>query len=85
MSNMADKADTTDYAALLRAVRARLDLTQEQLADRLGVSFASVNRWEGGVNTPQKAARAAITALAAEAGVDAAGLAAGPADVSLLF
>ena len=62
-------ADTADYPALLRAVRARLDLTQEQLAERLGASFASVNRWEGGVNTPQKAARAAITALAAEAGV----------------
>ena len=70
------------YAALLRAVRARLDLTQEQLADRLGVSFASVNRWEGGVNTPQKAAREAIMALAAEAGVDADRLVAGGAEAA---
>ena len=84
MSNMADNADTTDYAALLRAVRARLDLTQEQVADRLGVSFASVNRWEGAVNTPQKAARAAIASLAAEAGVDADRLAAGPAEAAAL-
>lgn len=52
----------------LRVIRASLDLTQEQLADRLGVSFASVNRREGGVNMPQKAARAASEALAAEAG-----------------
>lgn len=57
-------------AATLRAIRANLDLTQEQLAERLGVSFATVNRWEGGTNMPQKAARATIAALAAEAGVD---------------
>lgn len=59
-------------AATLRAIRAELDLTQEQLAERLGVSFATVNRWEGGANMPQKAARATIAALAEEAGVDMA-------------
>ena len=51
----------------LRTIRANLDLTQEQLAERLGVSFATVNRWEGGLVMPQKAAREAIAALAAEA------------------
>jgi type I restriction enzyme M protein len=61
---------TADTAATLRAIRARLDLTQEQLAERLGVSFATVNRWEGGANVPQKAAREAIENLAREAGVD---------------
>ena len=55
----------------LRTIRANLDLTQEQLAERLGVSFATVNRWEGGLVMPQKAAREAIAALAVEAGVDA--------------
>lgn len=59
-------------ATTLRAIRAELDLTQEQLAERLGVSFATVNRWEGGANLPQKAARATIAALAEEAGVDMA-------------
>lgn len=59
-------------AATLRAIRAELDLTQEQLAERLGVSFATVNRWEGGANLPQKAARATIAALAEEAGVEMA-------------
>ncbi|WP_339036208.1 N-6 DNA methylase [Bradyrhizobium symbiodeficiens] len=57
--------------ATLRAIRAKLGLTQEQLAERLGVSFATVNRWEGGSNGPQKAAREVIDALAAEAGVSA--------------
>jgi type I restriction enzyme M protein len=55
----------------LRAIRAKLDLTQERLAERLGVSFATVNRWEGGSNMPQKAAREVIVALAEEAGLAA--------------
>jgi type I restriction enzyme M protein len=54
---------------VLRAIRTSLSLTQEQLAERLGVSFATVNRWEGGATKPQKAALAAIEALASEAGV----------------
>ncbi len=59
-----------DLPNVLRAIRTSLDLTQEQLADRLGVTFATVNRWEGGTTRPQKAAREAIAALAADAGVD---------------
>lgn len=59
-----------DVQAVLRALRAKLDLTQEQLAERLGVSFATVNRWEGGTSAPQKAALAAITSLAEEAGLE---------------
>ena len=62
---------SNDIPTTLRTIRANLDLTQEQLAGRLGVSFATVNRWEGGLVMPQKAAREAIAALAAEAGVDA--------------
>ena len=56
----------------MQAIRALLDLTQEQLAERLGVAFATVNRWEGGVTTPQRAALTAIAALAAEVGIDTA-------------
>ncbi len=65
-------AENFDVATVLRAIRATLDLTQEQVAERLGVSFASVNRWEGGGHKPQKALKAAILALAREAGVDPA-------------
>lgn len=59
-----------DIPAILRATRAALNLTQEQLAERLGVSFATVNRWEGGGNKPQRAAQQTILALAREAGVE---------------
>lgn len=59
-----------NFAAILRIIRAALNLTQEQLAERLGVSFATVNRWEGGGNKPQRAAQEAILALAREAGIE---------------
>lgn len=62
--------ETNTIPAALRAIRANLNLTQEQLAERLGVSFATVNRWEGGANVPQKAAREVIMALATEAGIE---------------
>ncbi|MGH7523389.1 MAG: type I restriction-modification system subunit M N-terminal domain-containing protein, partial [Gemmatimonadales bacterium] len=59
-----------DFASILRGIRSIGDLTQEQLAHRLGVSFATVNRWEGGQTKPQRAASVAIRKLASEVGVD---------------
>ena len=69
-ANMTDITDKQTVRATLQTIRAKLDLTQEQLAERLGVAFATVNRWEGGVTMPQKAAQTAIAALAAEAGIE---------------
>lgn len=59
----------TETTALLRAVRNKLNLSQEQLAGKLNVSFATVNRWESGKSKPQKAQAQAIEALAEEAGL----------------
>ena len=42
------EGDATAAAARVRELRSRTGLTQEQLAARLGVSFATVNRWENG-------------------------------------
>jgi|SRR5580704_7752532 len=36
----------------LAGIRGKLGLSQEQMARILGVSFASVNRWEGGHSSP---------------------------------
>ncbi len=41
-----------DIATRIKALRGRLDLTQAALADLIGVSFASVNRWENGQSVP---------------------------------
>lgn len=64
----------TSVPATLRAIRANLELTQAELAERLGVSFATVNRWEGGGNKPQRGPMERIRALADEAGVDLDGM-----------
>ena len=80
---MTNITELHDIPAVLRAIRSRLDLTQEQLAERLGVSFASINRWEGGAIKPQKAAQEAIAALVIEADVDIMELAAEPTEAAV--
>lgn len=70
IANIADMTKQADLSTTLRAVRAKLALTQEQLADRLGVSFATVNRWEAGASKPQRAQAQAIAALTSEAGIE---------------
>jgi type I restriction enzyme M protein len=59
-----------DTATLIRALRSKLKYSQEELAQRLNVSFATVNRWENGKSQPQGAARDAINKLVAEVGGD---------------
>lgn len=52
----------------LRELRSKLKLSQEELAARLDVSFATVNRWENDKATPQGKARDAINKLLEEIG-----------------
>ena len=52
-----------DYAALVKGLRRRLGLTQKQFAHRLGVTFASVNRWENGQVKPSPMARQKLEVL----------------------
>lgn len=51
------------FAALAREIRRQLALSQEDLARRLGVSYATVNRWENGQSKPSKLARAQFDAF----------------------
>jgi type I restriction enzyme M protein len=59
-----------NIATTIREVRAKLKYSQEELASRLNVSFATVNRWENGKAQPQGAARDAINKLLEEIGGD---------------
>lgn len=52
-----------DYATEIKALRAELGLTQVQLAKRLGVSFATVNRWENRQSKPSRLSWAQIERL----------------------
>lgn len=54
------KENRANYAGKIKRMRAKLGLTQVQLAERLGVSFASVNRWENGQSNPSRLSWAQI-------------------------
>lgn len=41
-----------DYAFFIKELRKRMLVSQEELAEVLGVSFASVNIWENGLHEP---------------------------------
>ena len=55
-----------DYPALIKTVREQLDLSQEDLSREIGVSYATVNRWENGQTMPSKLAKANFDAFCAE-------------------
>jgi transcriptional regulator with XRE-family HTH domain len=63
-----------DWGRLVRSLRKRLDLTQERFAGRLGVTFASVNRWENGRANPSPLALRRIEDLVRDMGEDGADL-----------
>lgn len=42
-----------DIPALIRELRRRLHLTQEQFAQQIGVTYSTVNHWENGKRAPQ--------------------------------
>jgi len=42
-----------DIPKLVKELRKRLNLTQEQFAQRVGVTFSTVNHWENGKRVPQ--------------------------------
>ena len=55
---------------LIFEIRCRLNASQEDLAKMIGISFATVNRWENGHSTPNKAAQLRLYDICKERGVD---------------
>jgi len=51
------------FSALVKEMRRQLALSQEDLARQLGVSYATVNRWENGRSMPSKLAKAQLKAF----------------------
>ncbi len=65
--NVANQSLAAAVLADLRRFRGQLELTQEQLAERLGVSTITVHRWESGQSTPRPLAAEKLAELAEEA------------------
>lgn len=58
-----------DYSAIgtaqwIKNLRVALGLTQAELAERVGVTFVTVSRWENGLARPNRVNRRALVALA---------------------
>ena len=41
-----------DISALVKELRKRIHLTQEQFAQKVGVTYSTVNHWENGKRVP---------------------------------
>lgn len=52
-----------NYSKIVKELRDKMILTQSEMADKLGVSFASINRWENGTHCPTTSAKRKIIEL----------------------
>lgn len=49
-----------EFAQMVKENRSKLNMSQEQLARELQVSYATVNHWENGKNSPNRMAKKAL-------------------------
>lgn len=58
------------FDKILRSIRKEMDLSQEQLARELNISFSTLNRWENGKTSPSKLAKEKLINYLIEHGID---------------
>ena len=59
-----------NWSKIIRDLRNKMLLSQTELADLLGVSFASINRWENGHNEPTIKIKRKIKELCQKENID---------------
>lgn len=64
---------TVDIPSLVKGLRERLGLTQEQFAREVGVTFSTVNQWENGRRRPQPFLLKRLLEMEAASGEGSAG------------
>ena len=57
------------FAEAIKDARAKLGVSQQQFAEKLGVSFSTVNRWEQGYHIPNKLSVKAVQNLCQANGI----------------
>jgi len=55
-----------ELVEMIKALRAKLGLTQEQFAAKVGVTWSTVNRWENGRGKPSPLALKQVESLREE-------------------
>jgi DNA-binding transcriptional regulator YiaG len=58
------------FDKIIRSIRKEMELSQEQLARELNVSFSTLNRWENGKTSPSKLAKEKFVNYCVEHGID---------------
>lgn len=58
------------YKDAIKELRKRMLVSQSELAKMLGVSFATVNRWEQGLHEPTYAAKRKLRSLFQENNIE---------------
>lgn len=59
-----------NYAEAIKLLRKRMLLTQTELAQKVGVAFISINRWENGRCEPTMKAKRKLASLFGEYGIE---------------
>lgn len=59
-----------EYSNMVLQIRAKLNITQQELAELLNVNFATVNRWENGRRRPSKRYVCMLIELCEEYNID---------------
>ncbi|BBB91190.1 MAG TPA: helix-turn-helix transcriptional regulator [Methylomusa anaerophila] len=54
---------------ILKIIRKELNITQEQLAHELNISFSTINRWENSRTSPSRLARMRLADYCAKKGI----------------
>ncbi|HOO23162.1 MAG TPA: helix-turn-helix transcriptional regulator [Clostridia bacterium] len=62
-----------DYQRLVKKLREKLILSQQELAELLEVSFSSINRWETGKHEPTIKVKRKIVELCKQNDIDLEG------------
>jgi putative transcriptional regulator len=63
LKNHSRRIQQPEIAQLVRELRDTMQLSQEKFADALGMTFATINRWENGHATPSPLALRQIATL----------------------
>ncbi len=59
-----------NFSVFIRNIRLRMNMSQEDFARELGVSFATINRWETGKNKPSRMAVATLEKFCIQNGLN---------------
>ncbi|MDD2627156.1 MAG: helix-turn-helix transcriptional regulator [Candidatus Methanomethylophilus sp.] len=59
------------FEDIIKTIRRELNITQEQLARELSISFSTINRWENGHTAPSKLAKMRLLEFCSSRNVDA--------------